>query len=61
MVWHLMVFADLGRTSPVKVMTFNTVNEVAQVVGLPTTTVYNFFHRLIQPRGPLKYVSLFKD
>ena len=37
------------------------VNEVAQVVGLPTNTVYNFFHRLIQPRGPLKYVSLFKD
>ena len=56
-----MVFADLGRTTPVKVMSFDTVNEVAQVVGLPTTTVYNFFHRLIQPRGPLKYVSLFKD
>jgi hypothetical protein len=56
-----MVFADLGRTTPVKVMTFDTVNEVAQVVGLPTNTVYNFFHRLIQPRGPLRYVSLFKD
>ena len=61
MVWHLMVFADLGRTSPVKVMTFNTVNEVAQVVGLPTNTVFNFFHRLIRPRGALQYVSLFKD
>ena len=46
MVWHLMVFADLGRTAPVKVMTFNTVNEVAQVVGFPTNTVFNFFHRL---------------
>ena len=53
-----MVFADLGRTSPVKVMTFNTVNEVAQVVGLPTNTVFNFFHRLIRPRGALQYVSL---
>ena len=60
-MWHLMVFADLGRTTPVKVMTFDTVNEVAQVVGLPASTVYNFFHRLIQPRGTLKYVSLFKD
>ena len=56
-----MVFADLGRTSPVKVMTFNTVNEVAQVVRLPTNTVFNFFHRLIRPRGALQYVSLFKD
>lgn len=60
-MWHLMVFADLGRTTPVKVMSFDTVNEVAMVVGLPTNTVYNFFHRLIQPRGSLKYVSLFKD
>ena len=60
-MWHVMVFADLGRTTPVKVMSFETVNEVAQVVGLPTTTVYNFFHRLILARGPLKYVSLFKD
>ena len=60
-MWHLMVFADLGRTTPVKVMSFDTVNEGAQVVGLPTTTVYNFFHRLIQPRGALRYVALFKD
>ena len=56
-----MVFADLGRTTPVKVMSFDTVNEVAQVVGHPTNTVFNFFHRLIRPRGALKYVSLFKD
>ena len=60
-MWHLMVFGDLGRTNPIKVMSFDTVNEVAQVVGLPTTTVYNFFHRLIQPRGSLRYVALFKD
>ena len=60
-MWHLMVFDDPGRTNPIKVMSFDTVNEVAQVVGLPTTTVYNFFHRLIQPRGSLRYVSLFKD
>ena len=60
-MWHLMVFDDPGRTNPIKVMSFDTVNEVAQVVGLPANTVYNFFHRLIQPRGALKYVSLFKD
>ena len=56
-----MIFEDLGRTIPIKVISFNTVNEVSQVVGLPTKTVYNFFHQLIRPRGALKYVSLFKD
>eukprot|EP01045_Picozoa_sp_COSAG04_P007199 COSAG04_NODE_370_length_15729_cov_5.743506_12_plen_61_part_00 len=59
-MWHLMVFADQARTMPVKVMTFETVNEIAYVVGLPSKTIYNFFHRLIHPRGSLKYVSLFK-
>jgi len=60
-MWHLMIFEDLGRTIPIKVISFNTVNEVAQVVGMPAKTVYNFFHQLIRPRGALKYVSLFKD
>lgn len=60
-MWHLMVFEDVARTTPVKVMSFETVNEVSYVVGMPAKTIYNYFHRLIQPRGPLRYVSLFKD
>ena len=60
-MWHLMVFQDEARTALVKVMSFETVNEVSYVVGMPAKTIYNYFHRLIRPRGPLKYVSLFKD
>ena len=56
-----MVFEDVARTTPVKVMSFETVNEVSYVVGMPAKTIYNYFHRLIRPRGPLQYVSLFKD
>ena len=56
-----MVFEDEARTAPVKVMSFETVNEVSYVVGMPSKTVYNYFHRLIRPRGPLRFVSLFKD
>ena len=60
-MWHLMVFSDQARTEPVKVMSFDTVNDVSYVVGEPAKTIYNFFHRLIRPRGSLRYVSLFKD
>ena len=60
-MWHLMVFEDESRTTPVKVMSFETVNDVAYVVGFPAKTVYNFFHSLIKGRGALRYVSLFKD
>ena len=60
-MWHLMVFEDPGRTTPVKVMSFETVRQVAYVVGMPTSTVFNFFHNLIHARGSLRYVALFKD
>ena len=60
-MWHLMVFEDLGRTTPVKVMSFETVNDVSYVVGMPSNVVYNFFHNLIRARGSLRYVLLFKD
>ena len=56
-----MVFEDLAKTTILKVMTFETVNDVSYVVGLPAKTIYNYFHNLILPRGPLRYVSLFKD
>ena len=56
-----MIFEDVAKTSVVKVMSFDTVGEVSYVVGMPTKTVYNYFHRLIRPRGPLCYVSLFKE
>ena len=60
-MWHLMVFEDTTKTTILKVMTFETVNDVSYVVGLPAKTIYNYFHHLILPRGPLRYVSLFKD
>jgi hypothetical protein len=47
--------------APNPITTCDPVNEDAQVVGLPANTVFNFFHRLIRPRGALQYVSLFKD
>ena len=60
-MWHMMVFADVSRTSLVKVMTFETIRDVAQVLGETPQVVSNFYHRLINPRNAMVYVSLFKD
>ena len=59
-MWHLMVFSDLTKTTPLKVISFNSMKEVAYVIGLPPQCVSNFFHHLIKPRGPLRFVALFK-
>jgi hypothetical protein len=60
-MWHLMVFADPSHKSPVKVLTFQSIKEVAYVIGMPPQSVSNFFHHLIKPRGSLQFVALFKD
>lgn len=60
-MWHLMLFADLQRSNLVKVMSFSTVSEVAVVLNETPQVVSNFYHRLINPRNAMRYVSLFKD
>ena len=60
-MWHLMVFNDSSRTTPLKVLTLNSIKEVAYIVGVTPQSVSNYFHQLIKPRGALKYVALFKD
>eukprot|EP01047_Picozoa_sp_COSAG01_P036746 COSAG01_NODE_2882_length_6914_cov_40.714894_7_plen_61_part_00 len=60
-MWHLMVFRDEGKTNCVKVMEFDTIRDVAKVVGLAPQVVSNFYHHLIHPRAALKYVALFKS
>ena len=60
-MWHLMLFADLQRSNLVKVMSFSTVSEVAVVLNETPQVVSNFYHRLINPRNAMRYVSMFKD
>ena len=55
-----MVFADETRTSIVKVMTFQTIKQMSEVIGEPPQNISNFYHGLIRPRGALKYIAMFK-
>ena len=56
-----MVFGNESKTEILKVITLDTVREVAYVVGVPPQMVSNFYHRLMRPRGSLRYVAIFKD
>ena len=60
-MWNVMVFADETRTSIVKVMTFQTIKQMSEVIGEPPQSISNFYHGLIRPRGALKYIAMFKN
>ena len=59
-MWNIMVFADESHTSLVRVLQMRTVKDVGTLVHLPASTVSNFYHRLIKPKGALKYIAMFK-
>ena len=61
LMWHLMIFYDEEKTTPVKVISVRSIKEVAYIVGMTPQSVSNFFHHLIKARGPLRFVALFKD
>ena len=59
-MWHVMVFDDETKSNPIKVMEFNTIKDMSHVFAMPPQVLSNFYHRLIRPRGPLKYIAMFK-
>ena len=59
-MWNVMVFEDEGHTKCVRVLTLRTVKDVALLTSQPSTTVSNFHHMLIRPKGALKYIRMFR-
>ena len=55
-----MIFADREKTTPVKVITLPTINDVGYILGIPGQRVSNYYHHLIKPRDALEYIALFK-
>ena len=56
-MWNIMVFADAEHSVLVRVLQLRTVKDVASLVQLPATTVSNFYHRLIKPKGAVTKTS----
>ena len=59
-MWVVEVFHDDTKSEILKVYLFRTVKEVAYVLGMKQSDVYNFYHALIRPRGVLRYVNIYK-
>lgn len=59
-IWVMEVFTNEGKNNILKTYLFDTLVEVAYVLDMKPTIIYNFYHTLINPRGKLKYITIYQ-
>ena len=50
-----------GDKDIVKIMKFDTMNSMSDVIGEKPSVLSNYFHGLIKPRGSLKYCIIYQS
>jgi hypothetical protein len=56
--WYLFLFTDESKTELFKILKCNSIKDVAYILDLKPQIVSNFYHKLINSRGNLKYCIL---
>ena len=59
-VWVCEIFSNLDKEQLLKVYEFPTMSEVAYVLGMPASVISNYYHKLIHPRGVLRYINIYQ-
>ena len=59
--WYLYLFEDEDKTEIFKIMKFNTISDMSDVVDIKPNILSNYFHGLIKPRGVLKYCMIYQS
>ena len=60
MVWVMELFGTKEKSKILKVYEFCTMGDIAYVLDMKPLVIYNFYHRLIRPRGSLKCVNIYQ-
>ena len=59
-VWVVELYTSKDKDELLKVYEFTTIRQVAFVLDMKPSTISNFYHRLIAPRGNLQFVNLYQ-
>ena len=59
--WYLYLFEDEDRKEIFKIMKFDTISEMSEVLAIKSNILSNYFHGLIKPRGILKYCVIYQS
>ena len=60
MVWVMELFGTKEKSKILKTYEFCTIGDIAYVLDMKPSVIYNFYHRLIRPRGSLKCVNIYQ-
>ena len=59
--WILYLYEDEEKKQLFKIMEFETIRELSEVLNIEAQIISNWFHGLINPRGILKSCLLFQS
>ena len=62
--WYLYLFdkpIDEDDKEIFKIMKFNTISEMSDVLSIKSNILSNYFHGLIKPRGVLNYCVIYQS
>ena len=59
--WYLYLFEDEDRKEIFKIVKFDTISEMSEVISVKPNILSNYFHGLIKPRGILKYCMIYQS
>tara|TARA_R110001592_G_scaffold152202_3_gene379562 strand:+ start:2248 stop:2451 length:204 start_codon:yes stop_codon:yes gene_type:complete len=59
--WYLYLFETEEKEEIFKIMKFNTINDMSEVLQVKPNILSNYFHGLIKPRGVLKYCMIYQS
>ncbi len=58
--WVVVVYSDITKTNPLKVMNVDSIKQIAYIVGESPTDISNFYHHLIKPKNLMKLIDIYK-
>ena len=59
--WYVYLFESEDKTDIFKIMKFDTINEMSEVLNLKPAILSNYFHGLIKPRDILEYCMIYQS
>tara|TARA_R110000782_G_scaffold139752_5_gene232257 strand:+ start:958 stop:1143 length:186 start_codon:yes stop_codon:yes gene_type:complete len=57
-MWLLIIYFEETKDTILKMLYIDSIKDLGYILGLKSTTVSNCYHKLIKPRGPLKFCNI---
>ena len=62
--WYVYIYdKDISEEVKdiIKIMKFDTMNSMSEVMGIKSSVLSNYFHGLIKPRDTLRYCIIYQS